>query len=129
MAWRHHALLQLEPVRAVPLFHTLAVPASVALIVTSFYLRSCRRRAWQTGLVLLVALGMLDLVKGLDFEEAALSWAGAAVLWWGRESFVVRHGKLAWRALLALFAAFLASAVFAAGAVWLGSGRSASPPR
>ena len=70
---------------------------------------------------------MLDLVKGLDFEEAALSWAGAAVLWWGRESFVVRHGKLAWRALLALFAAFLASAVFAAGAVWLGSGRSAEP--
>ena len=128
IAWRHHALLQLEPVRAVPLFHTLAVPASVALIVTSFYLRACRQRAWQTSLVLLVALGVLDLVKGLDFEETALSWAGAAVLWWGRESFVVRHGRLVWRSLLSLVAAaFLVAAVLAAAAVWLGSGRSAGP--
>jgi lysyl-tRNA synthetase, class II len=128
IAWRHHALLQLVPVRAVPLFHTLAVPASVALIVTSFYLRACRRRAWQTSLVLLVALGALDLVKGFDFEETALSWAGAAVLWWGRDSFVVRHGRLAWRSLLSLVAsAFVACAVLAAFAVWLGSGRSAEP--
>jgi lysyl-tRNA synthetase class 2 len=128
IAWRRHALLQLEPARAVPLFHTLAVPASVALIVTSFYLRGCRRRAWQTTLVLLVLLGILDLVKGLDFEETALSWAGAAVLWWGRESFVVRHGRLAWRSLLSLVAAsFLVCAVLVACAVWLGSGRSADP--
>ena len=128
IAWRHHALLQLEPVRAVPLFHTLAVPASVALIVTSFYLRACRRRAWQTSLVLLVTLGVLDLAKGLDFEETALSWAGAAVLWWGRESFVVRHERLAWRSLPALVgAASLACAALVAGAVWLGSGRSAEP--
>jgi lysyl-tRNA synthetase class 2 len=128
IAWRHHALLQLEPVRAVPLFHTLAVPASAALIVTSFYLRACRRRAWQTSLVLLVALGVLDLVKGLDFEETALSWAGAAVLWWGRESFVVRHGRLAWRSLLSVMGGFLlVGAVLAACAVWVGSGRSAEP--
>jgi lysyl-tRNA synthetase class 2 len=128
IAWRHHALLQIEPVRAVPLFHTLAVPASVALIVTSFYLRGCRRRAWQTSLVLLVALGFLDLVKGLDFEETALSWAGAAILWWGRESFVVRHARLAWRSPLSLVAgAFAVCAVLAAGAVWLASGRSADP--
>jgi lysyl-tRNA synthetase class 2 len=128
IAWRRHALLQLEPARAVPLFHTLAVPASVALIVTSFYLRGCRRRAWQTTLVLLVALGVLDLVKGLDFEETALSWAGAAVLWWGRESFVVRHGRLAWRSLLSLVAASsLVCAVLVACVVWLGSGRSAEP--
>jgi lysyl-tRNA synthetase class 2 len=128
IAWRHHALLQFEPVRAVPLFHTLAVPASVALIVTSFYLRGSRRRAWQAGLVLLVSLGVLDLVKGLDFEEAALSSAGAAILWWGRESFVVRHARLSWRSPLSLVAgAFLVCAVFAAGAVWLASGRSADP--
>ncbi len=128
IAWRHHLLLQLEPVRAVPLFHTLAIPASVALIVTSFHLRARRRRAWQVSLVLLVALGVLDLVKGLDVEEAALSWAGAALLWWGRESFVVRHARLRWRSLLSLVAmTFLVCAVLVAGAVWLSSGRSASP--
>lgn len=128
IAWRHHALLQFEPVRAIPLFHTLAVPASVALIVTSFYLRACRRRAWQVSLVLLVALGILDLVKGLDFEEAALSWTGAALLYWGRESFVVLHARLSWRSPLFLAAgAFLACAVLSGGVVWLASGRSADP--
>ena len=128
IAWRHHLLLQLEPVRAVPLFHTVAIPASVALIVTSFHLRARRRRAWQASLVLLVGLGVLDLVKGLDVEEAALSWAGAALLWWGRESFVVRHARLRWRSLLSLVAVtFLVCAVLVAGAVWVSSGRSASP--
>ena len=70
VAWRHHALLQLEPVEAVPLFHTLAVPSSVALVATAFYLRARRRRAWQVAFALMVLLGILELLKGLDFEEA-----------------------------------------------------------
>ena len=37
VAWRHHVLLQLEPVEVVPVFHTLAVPLSVALVVVAFY--------------------------------------------------------------------------------------------
>jgi lysyl-tRNA synthetase class 2 len=128
IAWRHHLLLQLEPVRVVPIFHTLAVPASAALVVTSLYLRSRRRRAWQVALVLLLALGALNLLKGLDFEEAALSWAGAGLLWWGRDSFVVRHERLPWRALLSLVAAALLVVVLGATAlVWLASGRSAGP--
>src|SRR5437867_386152 len=83
VAWRGHLLLQVMPVRAVPLFHSVAVPASVALIVCSFYLRRRRRRAWAVAFALLVALGTLDLAKGLDFEEALLSWTGAALLWRG----------------------------------------------
>ena len=91
VAWRHHVLLQLEPVRAVPVLHTIAVPASVALIVTAFHLRGRRRRAWQAAIVLLAGLVVLNVLKGLDVEEALLSWAGAAFLWWGRDAFVVRH--------------------------------------
>ncbi len=128
IAWRHHVLLQLEPVHVVPLFHTLAIPASFALVVTSFYLRARRRRALQASLVLLLALGVLDLAKGLDFEEAALSWAGAALLWWGRGSFVVRHDRLRRRSLLSLVAAAaLGIALLAVGLVWLASGGDASP--
>jgi len=128
IAWRHHLLLQLEPVRTVPILHTLAVPASVALIVTAFYLRGRRRRAWQAAFVLLLVLGFLNVFKGLDFEEALLSWAGAAFLWWGRDSFVVQHEKLVWRSpLLRLAASLLAVAGAAAALVWLGSGGTASP--
>jgi lysyl-tRNA synthetase class 2 len=126
VAWRHHLLLHLEPVRLVPLLHTVAVPASVALVVTSLYLRRRRRRAWQAALLLLLALGALDLAKGFDFEEAALSWAGAGLLWWGRDAFVVRHERLTWRSpLVLLAAATVALTTGAAMLVWLASSRSA----
>jgi lysyl-tRNA synthetase class 2 len=94
IAWRHHLLLQLEPVEVVPVFHTLAVPLSVALVVVAFYLRARRHRAWQLALGLLLVLGAVALLKGLDFEEAALSWGAAALLWWGRDAFYVRQRPL-----------------------------------
>ena len=71
-------------------FHALAVPASAALLVGAFYLRRRRRVAWQVALALLCGLAALDIVKGLDVEEAALSAFGAALLWWGRDAFYVR---------------------------------------
>ena len=127
VVWRHHLLLHLEPVRAVPVLHTLAVPASAALIVTAFHLRGRRRRAWQVATLLLVALGVLNVLKGLDVEEAVLSWAGAAFLWWGRDSFVVRHDRLAWRSpLLVVAATFVGVLLATAGLVWIGSGGRAT---
>jgi lysyl-tRNA synthetase, class II len=94
IAWRHHLLLHAEPVEAVPVFHTLAVPASIGLVVVAFYLRARRHRAWQIALGLMLILGVLSLLKGLDFEEAALSFAAAGLLWWGRDAFYVRHAPL-----------------------------------
>jgi lysyl-tRNA synthetase class 2 len=128
IAWRGHLLLQVMPVRALPLFHSVAVPAAALLVVSSVYLRRRRRRAWQAALLLLVALGFLNLLKGFDVEEAALSWAGAAALWWARDSFYVRHEKLELRGPLTALA-LLALTAGAMGAlfVWLGTGRQAEP--
>src|SRR5439155_18089798 len=121
LAWRGHLLLDVLPLPAVPLFHTVAVPASAALIVSAFYLRRRRRRAWAVAFGLLVALGVLDLAKGLDFEEALLSWAGAAVLWSGRRAFCVQHGRLpGLRNLAAAIAVPVASVLLL---VWVASGR------
>jgi lysyl-tRNA synthetase class 2 len=120
VAWRHHLLLQLEPVEAVPLFHTLAVPASATLVVSAFYLRARRRRAWQAAFVLMLVLGALALLKGLDFEEAVLSWAAAALLWWGREAFYVRHERLHPRSPAAVVLAASAAACGLAGiGIWV----------
>ena len=70
--WRGHVLVQVEPIGVMHVFHALAVPASVALLVGAFYLRRRRRVAWQMALGLLCGLAVLDIVKGLDVEEAAL---------------------------------------------------------
>ena len=97
VSWRGHLLLEVEPVTAVPVFHALALPVSAALIVTAFYLARRRRRALYAALCFLVMLGVFDLLKGLDLEEALLSWLVAGLLWWGREAFYVRHDPIGLR--------------------------------
>jgi lysyl-tRNA synthetase class 2 len=121
LSWRGELVLSFLPVRAVPVLHTLAVPASFALLCTAFYLRRRRRRAFHAAFVLLVLLGGLNLFKGLDFEEAALSWAGAAILWWGRDAFTVAPARV--HARMAAVAAGLLGVALAAGSyfVWLSS--------
>jgi lysyl-tRNA synthetase, class II len=124
VAWRGHLLLQVEPVESVPLFHTLAVPASIALILSAFYLGRRRHRAWQAALALLLVLGVLDMLKGLDFEEAALSFAAAGVLWLGRGAFYVRHDR---HVLVRALAAATTAVALVAGCV-AAIGHVASPP-
>jgi len=120
-SWRGHLLLQVEPVTALPVFHALALPASAALVVAAFYLARRRRRALHTALAFLLPLGVFDLLKGLDVEEACLCFLVAGLLWWGRDAFYVRHDPIrlrgaAWRVpAIALGAyALTALAVFAA---------------
>jgi lysyl-tRNA synthetase class 2 len=126
--WRHRILVAVLDARAVPLFHTVAVPASLALIIAAFYVMRRRRRAWATAFALLVALGAVNLVKGLDIEEALFSWAGAWLLWWGRDAFPVQHEPFRWRSpLVVLSALVVALTALAAVAVWLASGRTAEP--
>src|SRR5471030_2930323 len=78
--WRGHLLLGYEPVEAMRLFHAFALPAGAALLLVAPYLLKRRRRAWQAAIALMLLLGCLDLLKGLDFEETALSWTAAWLL-------------------------------------------------
>ncbi|HMA26763.1 MAG: phosphatidylglycerol lysyltransferase domain-containing protein [Solirubrobacterales bacterium] len=94
---RMHLLLQLVP-REVPVAaHALALSTGVLLIVLGVYLMRRRRRAWALAVVILVAAGALNLLKGLDIEEALASWTLAALLIWGRDAFYVLHGDSGWR--------------------------------
>jgi len=98
MRWRGHLLLKIEPLAELHVFHALAVPASIALFVCAYYLYRRRLRALQLAVALLVALGLFNLFKGLDFEEAAADFVAAALLVAGRRSFHVRHEPLSRRA-------------------------------
>jgi lysyl-tRNA synthetase class 2 len=100
--WRGHLLLEFEPVQAIRFFHALAFPAGTALLLVAPYLAKRRRRAWQAAIVLMLALGLFDLLKGLDFEETAITWGVAGFLLWSGSSFRVRHDPVtlrsaAWR--------------------------------
>jgi lysyl-tRNA synthetase class 2 len=90
-AERARVLLHVEDADFVPLAHALALSAGVALLVLAVYLGRRRRRAMQLAVAVLAVAGVLNLVKGLDVEEALIGWALAAFLLWGRRAFCVRH--------------------------------------
>lgn len=98
--WRGHLLLEFEPVEAIRLFHALAFPAGVALLLVAPYLAKRRRRAWQAAIVLMVALGLFDLLKGLDFEETIITWGAAGILLLGRDAFRVQHDPITLRSAM-----------------------------
>ena len=87
--WRGQLLAHLVLEDMQPWSHALAVPLSGALLLAAVFLAKRRYRAWQGAIALLVMLGVLNLLKGLAFEEALLSWAAAGVLAWGRPAFAV----------------------------------------
>ena len=98
--WRGHLLLQFEPVEAMRTFHALALPIGAALLLVSPYLLKRRHRAWQMAIVLMIAVGAIDLLKGLDFEETIAGWTVAGLLISSRAAFNVRHDPITLRSAL-----------------------------
>jgi lysyl-tRNA synthetase, class II len=127
MRWRGHLLLQFEPVEAMRLFHALALPAGTALLLVAPYLAKRRRRAWQIAIVVMIALGLFDLLKGLDFEETLITWVAAAVLLAGGSAFRVRHDPITLRsAIWRVPLIGLVGLALAALATWASQGHPSS---
>jgi lysyl-tRNA synthetase, class II len=123
VAWRGHALLTLEPLAAMRLSHALAIPAAWILMVTGVYLGRRRRRALNLAVGLLLVLATLNILKGLDVEEATVDLLAAGLLVLGRGSFFVEHEPLAQgrNAFLRIAAVAGGSVLVAAIAVWIGA--------
>ncbi len=122
--WRGHLLLSLEPVQAMRLFHAAALPAGTALLLVAPYLLKRRRRAWQAATLLMLILGILDLLKGLDFEETIITWVTGAMLLRQREAFLVDHDRITLRSAVWRVPALGAVGVgIAALAAWASQGR------
>ena len=98
--WRGHLLLGLEGVHALQVFHALALPAGAALLLVAPYLLKSRRRAMQVAIALLVAIGLVNLLKGLDYEESAFGWIVALLLYCGRGQFSVVHTPISLRSAI-----------------------------
>ena len=103
----------------------LIVPTGLALIVLARGLKRRRRRAWQLTVALVLAAAVLHLLKGLDYEEAAVSTALALALVARRHDFD-GGGDPATRAEIALRAVLYALAIFVYGAAALWINRIAA---
>jgi lysyl-tRNA synthetase class 2 len=127
ITWRDHLLLQVAPLEAMRLSHAAAIPASLLLLVTAPYLWRRRQSAFRLALVLLLGLGVLNLLKGLDVEEASASFALAGLLWLGRSSFCVQPDPVSLRAALRRIPLVAATGfLLCCVAVWLAAPDQAS---
>lgn len=117
------SLRQVVPSGLVTDAHSLSVPASALLLAVSIQVIRRRRHAWTVAVALLVGIGFLNLAKGLDVEEAALSWALAGGLWAARPAFYVETAPGAVRSAIsrALPLTALAGGI-AVGTVWIAHG-------
>ncbi|WP_187368923.1 bifunctional lysylphosphatidylglycerol flippase/synthetase MprF [Baekduia soli] len=122
-------LLAIAPGGDVRVAHALALPVGVALTCAAWPLARRRRRALHGAVALLAAVGVLNVLKGLDLEEAMVSWALAAVLWRSRAAFWVGHERPA-SAALALRVVLLPALALAVGTavVALAAGHAAPVP-
>ena len=111
---RLRSVLAVAPAAEVQLAHALALPIGLALVAAAWPMARRRRRACRLAVVLLAVLGVLNVVKGLDLEEAAVSWTLALVLWRARAAFWVAHPRLSVPRTAARVAA-LAAGSFGAG--------------
>jgi lysyl-tRNA synthetase, class II len=127
IAWRDDLLLQVTPLAALRVSHAAAVPASMLLLVTAPYLWRRRQSALRLAVLLLVGLALLDLLKGLDVEEAAGSLAVAGILWVGRSAFCVRPDPVSLRSAVRWVPLLAGSSLLlCAFAIWLAAPESAS---
>jgi lysyl-tRNA synthetase class 2 len=118
--WRDHLMLQVAPLAALRISHAIAVPASMLLFVTAPYLWRRRQDALRLAVVLLVGLGVLNLLKGLDLEEACASFAVAGLLWFGRSAFCVQHDPVSVRTAVRRVPLIAVAGLLLCGlAVWL----------
>ncbi len=98
-----------QAIQKLRVFHALAIPVAVVLLISAYYLFRRRRRALQLAISLLVALASSTSCEGPSVEKAIGDLAVAGVLWWGRSSFYVEHEPIGRRAAL-LRAPFVALA-------------------
>ncbi|GAC1316209.1 MAG: hypothetical protein NVSMB25_01490 [Thermoleophilaceae bacterium] len=122
--WRHHLLVSVEPGPAMSLGHVLAAAGGIALLFLGWGMLRGRRRAAHLATTLLVLVAVVNVAKGLDYEESAVALVLAALLHRNRRAFTrggaPRAGALA--ATIAVTA--IASAYALDTVVLLVSGRA-----
>ncbi|HEY6935479.1 MAG TPA: phosphatidylglycerol lysyltransferase domain-containing protein [Marmoricola sp.] len=113
---RAHLIAQLVPAGFPAAATTGAAAVGLVLVALSRALRRGKFRAWLLATVLSLLAAVLNVVKGLDVEEAALSVAVLVLLLTARRNFTARPDP---RSLRRLVGVLVAGPVIAATAGWI----------
>ena len=100
LSFRLQLLQELIGVDAIRISHTATVLAGLCALMLARSLAHRRKRAFQLALFALLASAPLNLLKGLDVEEACICLLVAGALWQARHDFVVGSTPISWRAAL-----------------------------
>jgi lysylphosphatidylglycerol synthetase-like protein (DUF2156 family) len=131
---RLDVLRQLFPLYVPETAAALAAFAGVGLIVLARGIRRGQRSAWLVSQALLLTVGVLHLIKGVDVEEMLVVFAVAGFLWVERDSFAAKTdvielrrglGTVGVAALLTVAAGTLAVEV----STWIDHSRDRAQPR
>ena len=117
IASRLAAIARLVPLPLLELSHLAGSVLGVGLLIVAHGLMNRLRGAYRITQALLVLGIAASLLKGLDYEEAILLGALAAVLWLARAEFY-RAGSLIDQRFSLHWAVIIAVAIV--GSVWLG---------
>jgi lysylphosphatidylglycerol synthetase-like protein (DUF2156 family) len=128
LAGRLHTVDELLPLAVPQAAAALVALAGLGLFLMARGVRRGQRLAWSTSLGLLLASGVLHLVKGVDFEEAAAALVVAAYLLVQRRAFTgPADAPSIRRGIVALGTGAAAALAFGTGAVEL-AGRHRGGP-
>jgi phosphatidylglycerol lysyltransferase len=83
-------LYQIFPLEFIQLSRFLTLVLGFALVISSFNVFRRKRRAFQAVVILAVLSVVFHLTKGVDYEEASLSFVLLVLLVEGRRHFTVR---------------------------------------
>jgi lysylphosphatidylglycerol synthetase-like protein (DUF2156 family) len=100
ITWRREILQDLFPLSVLRVSNTATVLTGFALILLADGLRKRRSRAMHVTVAVLIGSVILNLVKGLDFEEATVSLLLATLLLAGRRAFHVPSRNMVPRQVL-----------------------------
>lgn len=124
---RLQMVLEVIPFHATRGAASTLILASFALLLTARGLRRGGRLAWAGTLVLLVLSVALNILKGLDIEEATLALAAAVWLASTRRAFPVLPTRLAARRALILGGGGTVAAIASGVALSMAVGRAHHP--
>ena len=108
---RTEILRRLLPLEVIHYARSLSLLAGFALVVLSINIWRRKTRAWAAVMAFSAASVVLHLVKGFDYEEAALGVVFMGLLWETRRRFTVRSRDVDWQSAALRTAVALAVAI------------------